>query len=149
MRYQATGNIHMDFHNLFHSTIRYLSEQYGWVSVRKVMASMAQNVFRTMHDELKKGKTDELYEFWKYYYEREGGGIFIARSNSGLKMRVSKCPAKEYLRKQGIEHSDDMCAATRIFNEALAEGTPFTVRTECKGACSCVQEFVRKEGRLT
>ena len=125
------------------ATLHYLLDNYGEEAFKDVLTSTAQRVYKTMHEELIRGGCGELEEYWRHYMEREGGDFALEKTSCGLKLTVRDCPALRHLAKLGQQPDPILCEATRVFNEALAAGSPFAARVERTGMFSCVQE-VRK-----
>ncbi len=140
LRYVSRGEVHKDFHGLTCATLHYLADNYGEDAVREVLTCTAQKVYKTIHEGLKNGNCSELAEFWEYYMKREGGDFSVERLADGVRMVVRDCPALRHLVKLEQEPDEALCRATRIFNEALCEGTPFKAALERTGTFSCVQE---------
>lgn len=143
LRYRSEGEVHKDFHGLTCATLHYLVDNYGEDAVREVLSNTAQNVYKTIHEKLKKGDCGELVEFWEYYLTREGGNFSLERMVDGVRLVVKDCPALHHLTR--LEQSPDeiLCRATRIFNDALCEGSPFNAVLTRTGEFSCVQEVRR------
>jgi len=146
LRYKSTGEVHKDFHGLTCATLHYLIDNYGMESVREILKNTAQKVYKTMHLALMSGDCSELTEWWKYYLDREGGVFSVEGQGDGVRLVVRDCPALRHLVKLGQMPDPVLCEATCIFNEALAEGSPFAVEFERTGDFSCVQAFRRREG---
>ena len=146
MRYISTGEVHKDFHGLTCATLHYLIDNYGIESVREILKNTAQKVYKTMHLALRSGDCSELVEWWKYYLDREGGDFAIDHLVDGICLRVTNCPALRQLVKMGQCPDAILCEATHMFNEALAEGSPFVADLRKTGVFSCVQTFLRREG---
>lgn len=145
MRYISTGEVHKDFHGLMCATLHYIMDNYGMEAIREIMTNVAQNVYRTMHLALKSGDSSELEEWWRYYLSREGGEFSIEQLSNGMRLHVANCPAMRHLVRMGRLPDSVLCHATQVFNEALAEGSPFAVEMEKTGDFSCVQTFRRQE----
>lgn len=145
MRYKSTGEVHKDFHGLTCATLHYLLDNYGEEVLKDVLTSTAQRVYKTMHEALTRGDCRELEEFWRYYLAREGGNFTVETLAEGLRLTVRDCPALRHLVKLEQDPDPILCDATRIFNCALAEGSPFVAEVEKTGTFSCVQTFRRKE----
>ena len=145
MRYKSEGEVHKDFHGLTCATLHYLVDNYGKEAMVEVLKNTAQKVYRTIHDELVAGKYDELADYWDYYLKREGGDFAVEKLVDGVRLVVRDCPALRHLVKLEQEPDAIMCEATRIFDEALAEGSAFVADVQKTGAFSCVQSFRRKE----
>ena len=145
MRYKSEGEVHKDFHGLTCATLHYLVDNYGKEAMIAVLKNTAQKVYKTIREELIAGKCDELVEYWEYYLEREGGDFAVEKLVDGVRLVVRDCPALRHLVKLEQEPDAIMCEATRIFNEALAEGSAFAADVQKTGVFSCVQSFRRKE----
>lgn len=143
LRYVSIGEVHKDFHGLTCATLHYLLDRYGEASVREILTRTAQGVYKTIHDELKRGSCDELAAFWDYYLKREGGDFALERLVDGLRLVVHDCPALRHLVRLEREPDPILCSATRLFNEALCDGTPFRATLSRTGTFSCVQEVRR------
>lgn len=148
LRYKSEGEVHKDFHGLFCSTLHYLAENYGIESVQEILYKTAQDVYGSMRERLKGGDFDELAEYWEYYLKREQGVFELVKKNNGLCLTVKKCPAQEHLKALGREPDSILCEATRIFNQALCEGTGYELSCLQTGPCSCVQELKQMEEHI-
>jgi len=144
MRYQETGEVHMDFHRSTNGTIAYLREHYGEDFLDDIFRRTAQQVYRAIHEDLKAGNPEHLVEHWKYFFDREKGEYEIEREGGEIRMTVSRCPAVAYLQGRGIEIDPAFCRQTVAVNDALAEGSPFEVATEVLGGARCVQTIRRR-----
>lgn len=144
MRYKSEGEVHKDFHGLTCATLHYLADNYGEGAVAEVLTNTAQKVYKTIRDELKSGKCDQLAEFWEYYLKREGGDFTVEKLVDGVRLVVRDCPALRHLVKLEQQPDPILCDATRIFDEALCEGTPFSATVEKTGTFSCVQAIRRR-----
>ncbi len=143
MRYKETGEVHMDFHRTINGTLTYLREKYGQEFVDAVLRRTAANVYRAIHDDLKRGDPEHLLEHWRYFFDRERGEYSVERSDDEIRFIVHRCPAIAYLKKKGLQIDPQFCRSTVVLNEALAEGTPFEVSTDVKGDGKCVQAIRR------
>jgi len=141
MRYKSEGEVHKDFHGLTCATLHYLVDNYGAESVVEVLTNTAQKVYKTIHEQLKAGQCDELAEFLEYYLKREGGDFTVEKLVDGVRLIVRDCPALRHLVKLEQQPDPILCDATRIFDEALAQGSPFSASVEKTGTFSCVQTF--------
>jgi len=146
MRYRSEGEVHKDFHGLTCATIHYLVDRYGMDAVREIMTNTAQKVYRTIREALQRGDASELAEFWQYYWTREGADFSVETLADGLRLVVRDCPALRHLVKLGQKPDPILCEATRLFNDALAQGTPYAAKTEQTGEFSCVQTFAKDGG---
>jgi hypothetical protein len=143
MRYKDTGEVHMDFHRTTNGTIAYLRKNYGREFLDDTFRRTARDVYRSIREDLLRGDPEQLVEHWSYYFDREGGDYTIERLEGEIRMTVRRCPAVAYLMKRGTPVDPDFCRQTVVINEALAEGSPFEVRTEVLGGGRCVQTIRR------
>ena len=145
LRYQSKGEVHKDFHGLTCATLHYLIDNYGMEAFCEVLRNTAQKVYKSIHEGLKNDSPDELMEFWTYYLEREKGDFSLEKTDDIIRLTVKNCPALRHLVKMEREPDAVLCEATRVFNEALAEGSPYELTTERTGEFSCVQTLKRRE----
>ena len=124
--------------------MHYLLDHYGQEAFREVLKNTAQKVYKTIHEGLKNGVPDELAEFWTYYLEREKGEFSLEKAENELRLTVKDCPALRHLVKLDGKTDLVLCEATKVFNEALAEGTPYELTTERTGEFSCVQTLKKR-----
>jgi len=143
MRYRETGEVHLDFHRTLNGTIRYLREKYGQDFVDDVFRRTARDVYRAIHEDLKRGDAEHLVQHWTYFFDREGGKYSLERDGDVIRFVVERCPAIAYLREKGHEIDPSFCRGTVVLNEALAEGTPFEITTEVLGDGKCIQTLRR------
>ena len=143
LRYQETGEVHIDFHRSANGTIAHLRNTYGREFLDETFRHTAENVYRAIHDDLKQGDPEHLVEHWTYFFEREGGQYTLERQDDKIRLVVHRCPAIAYLQSRGIEVDPDFCRQTIVVNETLAEGTPFEVTTKVLGGGKCVQTIRR------
>ena len=144
LRYRCEGEVHRDFHASILDGYNYVKDNYGEAAVRGVMRDFAQKVHRQMHEKLKAGDFSELVEYWKWYMNREGGEYSIKETDAGeIVLEVRRCPGCAHLERRGIAGGGGLCAATKLFNECLCEGTPFVIETETSGG-GCSQVLKRK-----
>lgn len=145
LRYRSCGEVHKDFHRLVCATLRYLTDLYGREAAEEVVVRTAKGVFRSMRESLAAGDFAELSEYWRLHLSREGGDFSIESLPDGLRLTVRDCPAQRRMVELGEAPDPVLCRATQIFNEALAEGSPFEASTIVSGEFSCVQEFRTRE----
>ncbi|MBR2364837.1 MAG: hypothetical protein IKA79_06515 [Lentisphaeria bacterium] len=145
LRYQSKGEVHKDFHGLTCATLHYLIDNYGQDAVVEVLRNTAQKVYKSIHEGLQNGDPDELIEFWTYYLEREKGEFTIEKTEDFIRLTVKNCPALRHLVQLEQEPDPVLCEGTKIFNEALVEGSPFELTTERTGAFSCIQTLKKRE----
>ena len=147
LRYASKGELHKDFHASFLDGVNYLIDNYGEAAAREVLTNTGTSVYRQMHGKLVKGDTSELLEFWRYYFEREGGRSELERRPDGTAtLTVHDCPCLRHLEKRGIAGGKRTCWATRVLNEAFCKDSPFEIVLEETGDFSCRQTLRRKGG---
>jgi len=144
MRYRETGEVHLEFHRTTNGTIRYLRETFGRDFLDQTLRRTATDVYRSLHEDLKKDDWDQLVEHWSYFMEREGGDFELEKGEDFVKMTVKRCPAIAWLMENRFAVDPDFCRATEIMNSTWAEGTPFHITTEVLGDGRCVQTIRRK-----
>ena len=143
MRYKDTEQVHMDFHRTTNGTIAYLRKYHGEEFLRETFRRTARDVYRAIHEDLKRGDPEQLLEHWAYYFDREGGEYRIDRKEDQIVMTVTRCPAIAYLEGRGIEVDTLFCQQTVVINETLAEDTPFEITTNVLSGGRCVQTIRR------
>ncbi len=144
LRYQETGEVHLDFHRTTNGTIAWLRDNYGRDFLDETFRRMACDVYRALHDRLAEGDPEPLIEHWTYFLDREGGEYSLKREGEEVRLTVQRCPAVAYLQSRGIAVDPDFCRQTVVVNETLAEGTPFSIATEVLGGGRCVQTLRRR-----
>lgn len=144
MRYRETGPLHRDFHRSANATIAYLRKKHGLRMLDDVFRSVAHEVYRSIHKDLKKGDPEQLVSHWRHFFRREKGRFRIRRKGAEIQMTVYQCPAIAYLRDRAIKIDKAFCRQTIVVNDALSEGTPFEITTEVLGEGRCVQTIKRR-----
>ena len=143
MRYQETGEVHMDFHRTTNGTIAYVRKTHGDAFLDEIFRRTAQEVYKAIWDDLKKGEAEHLVQHWTWFFNREKGEYAIERPDGEIRFVVRKCPAIAYLQSRGIEIDPAFCRQTAVVNQAWSEGTPFEIGTEVLGNGQCVQTIRR------
>ena len=143
LRYKSTGEVHKDFHGLTCATLHYVIDNYGREAMEEILKNTAQGVYRTIREALQRGDCTELAEYWTYYLEREGGDFTLEKLADGLRLVVRDCPALRHLVKLEQQPDHILCDATRIFDEALTEGSPYRAEVKSTGLFSC-EQIIRK-----
>jgi len=141
MRYKDRGEVHKDFHAATNMTIDYIVDNFGEDALAMLFRKMATDVYKSIHDKLKKGDASELIEHLKYYLDREKGEYEISENNGTIICEISKCPAVEHIIKSGLTLSPHFCRQTIEVNAGLCEGTPWKTKTELLGCGKCRQVF--------
>ena len=143
LRYRETGEIHRDFHRTTNGTIAYLRKTYGDDFLEGVFRRTAQDVYRSIWNDLKRGDSAQLIEHWTYFFDRENGEYRVEHNGEEIRFIVTRCPAIAYLQSRGIDVDPAFCRQTVVMNEAWSEDTPFKITTEVLGGGRCVQVLRR------
>jgi hypothetical protein len=143
LRYQDTGEVHLDFHRTTNGTIAYLRQKHGAEFLDDVFRHTAQDVYRSIWDDLKQGDPEQLVTHWTYFMEREKGVYKIEREGNEIRFIVLQCPATTYLRNRGIVVDPEFRRQTITMNQAWSEGTPFEITTKITGEDAYVQTIRR------
>ena len=144
MRYQETGQVHLDFHRTTNGTIAYLRKTYGDEFLDETFRRTGRDVYRSIHEDLERGDPSQLVEHWMHFLDREAGEYEIERDGDDATLSVHRCPAIAHLERSGIEPDPAFCRQTIVINETLAEGTPFEIQTQVLGQGRCVQTIRRR-----
>jgi hypothetical protein len=144
MRYQETGELHLDFHGAVNTTIQYIAKRFGQVALREIFDHVGKDVYKSIHEGLANDDPRELKEHLDYFFRRENGEFELRDTTDGFVLEVSKCPAVEHVRKLGLELSPGFCRQTTDVNNALCDGTPWQCRTEVMAPGVCRQTFSRR-----
>ena len=144
LRYQETGNTHLDFHGAANTTIDFIVERFGIAALHDIFARVGKDVYADIHDHLKAGNSAELARHWQYFFERENGEFSIETTDDEIVLTVRRCPAYWHVKKIASTVSPHFCDQTIKVNEALADGTPFTISTEITGEGACRQVIRRR-----
>jgi hypothetical protein len=146
LRYRETGEVHLDFHRSMNGTIAHLRDAYGREFLDETFRRTARDVYRSIHEDLKRGDCSQLVEHWRHFFDREGG-LYTVERGEEIRFVVHRCPAVGYLEARGIAVDADFCRQTVVVNETLAEETPFEIITEVLGHGRCVQTIRRRTQR--
>lgn len=90
----------------------------------------AQNVYKDIYENLKRGNFQPLLEHWRYYYTREKGAISISEEPGGFIFHVTDCPAVRHLKERNVPVKKSFFLQISLLNEAWSEGTPFVIETQ-------------------
>ena len=145
LRYHESGPLHRDFHRTTNGTIAYLRKTYGIRMLDAIFRRFAHDVYRSLHDNLKRGDPEPLVRHWRHFMRREKGRFAIRRAHGAITMTVQVCPAIAYLQSRGLDIDPAFCRQTIAVNEALAEGSPFEITTDVLGEGRCVQTIRRRD----
>ena len=144
LRYQETGNTHLDFHGATNTTIDFIVERFGVAALHDIFARVGKDVYADIHAHLEAGDADELVRHWRYFFERENGDFTIEADGDEVVLTVRRCPAYWHVKKIAGTVSPHFCDQTIKVNDALADGTPFAISTELTGEGACRQVIRRR-----
>ena len=144
LRYSDQGNIHMDFHGATNTTIEFIIKNYGIEIMNDIFFKVGKDVYKDLRMHIKNGDIEVLAEHWQHYFGREGADFDIDIKNDEIILTVHRCTAYEHVKKITGFVSPHFCDQTIKTNEALAEGTAFSIDTEILGEASCRQIIRRR-----
>ena len=139
LRYCETDELHRDFHRSLNGTIAHVRKTHGMKFLADIFKATAQQVYQSIWNDLKRGDTAQLVAHWRHFFDREGGRYRIREKDGEIELRVTRCPAIAYLRKEGIRVDRAFCSQTRCMNAAWSEDTPFRIETTVLGNGQCRQ----------
>lgn len=143
LRYNEGGNVHMDFHGATNTTIEFIIKNYGIDVMDQIFAKVGKDVYADIHRHLQAGNAGELLKHWRHFFDREQADYDIAVAEDEIILTVRRCTAYHHVKKIAPQVSPHFCDQTIKTNEALAQGTPFTIDTEITGQGSC-RQIIRK-----
>jgi predicted ArsR family transcriptional regulator len=144
MRYQETGELHMDFHGAVNTTIDYIVEHFGEEALAEIFNRVGKDVYKSIHDGLMQDDPAELKAHLAYFFNREEGEFELQDNAEGFVLQVKKCPAVAHVCKLGLHLSPYFCRQTIDVNNALCDGTPWQCETVVLGHGCCRQSFIRR-----
>lgn len=144
LRYQETGNTHLDFHGALNTTIDFIVDNYGTEVLHEIFGRVGRDVYADLRAHLLAGDSGELVKHWRYFFDRENGDYDIEVGADEIVLTVNRCPAYAHVQKIAPKVSEHFCDQTIKTNEALADGSPFTISTEITGEASCRQVIRRR-----
>ena len=143
LRYRDKGNVHMDFHGATNTTINFIIEKYGIETMNDIFKKVGNDVYADMKKHIQSGNIKVLAEHWQHFFDREGADFSISIKEDEIILTVKRCTAYEHVKKLVGKVSSNFCNQTIKTNEAIAEGTPYEIKTEILGEASCKQ-IIRK-----
>lgn len=139
LRYQEEGNVHLDFHGAVNTTIDFIFARYGVEVLHEIFARVGKDVYADLRRHLKEGDPNEMVRHWRHFFARENADFDIAASEDEIVLTVRRCTAYHHVAKISPSVSAHFCDQTIKVNEAVAEGTPFSIDTEITGPGACRQ----------
>ncbi len=144
LRYQEDGNVHLDFHGAVNTTIDFIVERYGIGVLHEIFAKVGKEVYVDLKRHLADDDLNELVRHWDHFFTREGADYDIAVGKEEIVLTVRHCPAYHHVAKISPSVSPHFCDQTTKVNEAIAEGTPYSIDTEITGPGACRQIIRRR-----
>ena len=145
LRYSEEGNVHLDFHGAVNTTIDFIVSRYGLAALHEIFAKVGRDVYADLRQHLAAGDPDELVKHWNHFFTREHAEFDIAVGDDVIVLTVRRCPAWHHVNKIAPSVSPFFCDQTIVTNNAMAEGTPFTVETVLTGQGACTQTIRRRQ----
>lgn len=143
LRYNEGGNVHMDFHGATNTTIEFIIRNYGVDVMDQIFARVGKDVYADIRRHLMAGNAGELIKHWQHFFDREGADYQIEIGEDKIALTVNHCPAYHHVKKIAPQISDHFCDQTIRTNEAIADGSPFSIETKLTGPGSC-RQIIRK-----
>lgn len=144
LRYAEEGEVHLDFHGATNTTIEFIIARYGAKAMDEIFRKVGKDVYRSIHEDLVAGDSAQLVAHWRHFFERENCDYDIAVGADEIVLTVKRCTAWHHVAKLVGAPSPRFCDQTVRTNEALAEGSPFSLTTEMTGPGSCRQVLRRR-----
>ena len=139
MRYQETGELHLDFHGATNTTIDYIVENYGPEAMQEIFFKVGHDVYKSIRENLQQGDKTELLQHWRHFFDREGCDYTIEEDGETVTLTIKECPAVKHIRKLGLKLSPNFCDQTNYVNKGLCDRTGYTIDTVKTGEGSCIQ----------
>ena len=133
----------MDFHGATNTTIEFIIDKYGIDTMNDIFKKVGNNVYKNIKDHIKKGNIKMLAKHWQHFFDRENADYNISINDEEIILTVNRCTAYEHVRKLVGNVSPNFCDQTIKTNEALAEDTPYEIKTEILGEAAC-RQTIRK-----
>ncbi len=144
LRYHEEGNVHLDFHGAVNTTIEFVVARYGIGALHEIFRRVGRDVYQDLRSHLLTGDAEELARHWQHFFTREGADFDIEVGPDQIVLTVRRCTAWHHVAKLNGSVSEQFCDQTVVVNNALAEGTPFTIDTVVTGPGACRQVIRRR-----
>lgn len=143
LRYSETGNVHMDFHGATNTTIEFIISNYGLDAMDQIFARVGKDVYADIRRHLLNGNAGELVKHWRYFFEREGTRYTIEIGEEEIVLSVHHCAAYHHVKNIAPRVCAHFCDQSIKTNNAMAEGSPYSIITEITGPGAC-RQIIRK-----
>ena len=144
LRYNDKGNVHIDFHGATNTTIEFIIKKYGVETMNDIFKKVGNDVYADIKEHINAGNIKILAKHWQHFFDREGADYSISIGENEIVLTVNRCTAYEHVKKLVGKVSSNFCDQTIKINEAIAEGTPYEIKTEILGEASCKQTIRRR-----
>ena len=111
--------------------------------IRDSFKKVGNDVYKDIKDHIKNGNIKMLAKHWQHFFDRENADYNISINDEEIILTVNRCTAYEHVRKLVGNVSPNFCDQTIKTNEALAEDTPYEIKTEILGEAAC-RQTIRK-----
>ena len=139
LRYAEDGEVHLDFHGATNTTIDFIIARYGIEALDDIFRKVGRDVYRSIHDDLVAGDTEQIVAHWRHFFSRENCDYDIDVGSDEIVLTVRHCTAWHHVAKLVGQPSAQFCDQTIRTNEAMVEGSPYAIDTEITGPGSCRQ----------
>jgi len=144
LRYAEEGEVHLDFHGATNTTVDFIIGKFGLDALNEIFRKVGKDVYRSIHEDLIAGDTEQLVAHWRHFFTRENCDYDIDVGDDEIVLTVRRCTAWHHVAKLVGTPSAHFCDQTSRTNEAMAEGSPFAIDTTITGPGACRQVIRRR-----
>lgn len=144
LRYKEEGNVHLDFYSATNATIQFIVSRFGVAAMDEIFRRVGLDVYADIRRDLLAGDLGQLVRHWQHFFTRENADFEISVGETEIVLTVRRCTAWHHVKEVVGSVSPHFCDQTVRTNEAMAEGTPFSILTEVYGEGSCRQVIRRR-----
>jgi len=144
LRYAEEGEVHLDFHGATNTTVDFIIGKFGLEALNEIFRKVGKDVYRSIHEDLIAGDTEQLVAHWRHFFTRENCDYDIDFGDEEIVLTVRRCTAWHHVAKLVGTPSAHFCDQTSRTNEAMAEGSPFGIETTITGPGACRQLIRRR-----
>ncbi|MGB9643347.1 MAG: hypothetical protein ACP5JO_09340 [Candidatus Ratteibacteria bacterium] len=127
IRKKTSDNVyfHPDFHIVMNVGIKYLEKNYGDEVVKDYLRQFSRSYHKPLIGKIKKHGLKPLKRYIEQIYKKEGGKITSHFDKNTLKIKIEKCPAVPYMRKQKVSVAKSFVETTKTVYETIVEKTSY------------------------